>query len=77
MLQAKRFQAQLSGTTYAYDLPDMFRRMAEKHWLEFSISSANQTMNIPKEVLIEKTELVLIDNKLEEINRQPGVNDVR
>lgn len=72
----KRFQAQLSGTTYAYDLPDMFRHMAEKHWTDYSISSANRTINTPKEVLIEQTELVLRDNKLEEINRQPGLNDV-
>lgn len=77
MLQAKRFQAQLSGTTYAYDLPDMFRRMAEKHWREFSIASDNQTIIIPKDILVEHTELVLKDNKLEEIIRQPGSNNVR
>ena len=31
-LQAKRFQAQSNGSTYAYDLPDMFRQQIEKAW---------------------------------------------
>lgn len=31
-LQAKRFQAQSGGTTYVYDLPDMFRQQLEKAW---------------------------------------------
>lgn len=26
-LQQKRFQAQSNGTTYVYDMPDMFRQM--------------------------------------------------
>jgi acetyl-CoA carboxylase/biotin carboxylase 1 len=34
-LQQKRFQAQNVGTTYVYDIPDMFRQMAEKLWKEF------------------------------------------
>jgi acetyl-CoA carboxylase / biotin carboxylase 1 len=35
-LQQKRFQAQSNGTTYAYDIPDMFRQMTERLWKEFS-----------------------------------------
>lgn len=31
-LQQKRFQAQSIGTTYVYDMPDMFRQMTEKQW---------------------------------------------
>jgi hypothetical protein len=34
-LQQKRFQAQSAGTTYVYDVPDMFRQMTEKLWKEF------------------------------------------
>lgn len=34
-LQQKRFQAQSAGTTYVYDIPDMFRQMTEKLWKEF------------------------------------------
>ena len=34
-LQQKRFQAQSSGTTYVYDIPDMFRQTTEKLWKEF------------------------------------------
>jgi hypothetical protein len=34
-LQQKRFQAQSVGTTYVYDIPDMFRQMTEKLWKEF------------------------------------------
>lgn len=34
-LQQKRFQAQSQGTSYVYDLPDMFRQMTEKLWKEF------------------------------------------
>lgn len=33
-LQAKRFQAQSAGTTYVYDLPDMFRQQVEKSWVK-------------------------------------------
>lgn len=35
-LQQKRFQAQLNGTTYVYDYPDMFRQMIDHLWKEYS-----------------------------------------
>lgn len=34
-LQQKRFQAQSSGTTYVYDIPDMFRQMTDKLWRDY------------------------------------------
>lgn len=34
-LQAKRFQAQSTGTTYVYDLPDMFQQQLEKTWEKY------------------------------------------
>lgn len=45
-LQAKRFQAQSAGTTYVYDLPDMFRQQIEKAWakyIEESPANGNNT----------------------------------
>ena len=40
-LQAKRFQAQSAGTTYVYDLPDMFRQQIEKSWQKYIEESPN------------------------------------
>lgn len=34
-LQQKRFQAQSAGTTYVYDIPDMFRQMIDKLWRDY------------------------------------------
>lgn len=34
-LQQKRFQAQSTGTTYVYDIPDMFRQMTDKLWRDY------------------------------------------
>lgn len=75
-LQQKRFQAQSNGTTYVYDMPDMFRQMTERLWKEFSKARPTIDVRMPEKVLIDCKELVLIDNKLEEIPRLPGENDV-
>lgn len=40
-LQQKRFQAQSAGTTYVYDIPDMFRQMVETIWQEFIAEHPN------------------------------------
>lgn len=40
-LQAKRFQAQSGGTTYVYDLPDMFRQQIEKAWAKYIEEKSN------------------------------------
>lgn len=34
-LQSKRFLAQSAGTTYCYDLPDLFRQQLEKVWARY------------------------------------------
>lgn len=75
-LQQKRFQAQSNGTTYVYDIPDMFRQMTEKHWKEFCKARPTVDVRIPEKVLIECMELVLNGDNLEEVQRLPGENDV-
>ncbi|XP_008416946.1 acetyl-CoA carboxylase isoform X2 [Poecilia reticulata] len=68
LLQAKRFQAQSLGTTYVYDVPEMFRQALFKLWVPGD--------KCPKDVLI-CTELVLdAEGRLVQMNRQPADNDV-
>ncbi|XP_044017806.1 acetyl-CoA carboxylase isoform X2 [Aphidius gifuensis] len=79
-LQAKRFQAQSAGTTYVYDLPDMFRQQIEKSWIKY-IEDRPQLLNDNKNIipspLIEYIELVLDDNdNLIEQKRLPGENNI-
>lgn len=75
-LQQKRFQAQSNGTTYVYDMPDMFRQMTERLWKEFSKARPTVDIRMPEKVLVDCKELVLVDDKLEELPRLPGENDV-
>lgn len=75
-LQQKRFQAQSNGTTYVYDIPDMFRQMTERLWREYSKARPAVDIRMPEKVLIECVELVLNEDTLEEVQRLPGENDV-
>ncbi|XP_063979421.1 acetyl-CoA carboxylase isoform X2 [Diachasmimorpha longicaudata] len=79
-LQAKRFQAQSAGTTYVYDLPDMFRQQIEKSWTKFldERSSEGQNHQLPAmpNPVIDYVELVLDGDVLMEQKRLPGENDV-
>lgn len=72
-LQQKRFTAQSAGTSYCYDIPDMFRQMNEKYWKE--VAATNSEVVVPTQ-LLEYVELVLVDDHLEEQKRLPGENDV-
>ncbi|XP_046476133.1 acetyl-CoA carboxylase isoform X3 [Neodiprion pinetum] len=75
-LQAKRFQAQSSGTTYVYDLPDMFRQQIEKFWEKYiEERPTSENIKIPSPVL-DCVELVLDGENLVEQKRLPGENDV-
>uniref|UniRef100_A0A4W3IZZ0 acetyl-CoA carboxylase n=1 Tax=Callorhinchus milii TaxID=7868 RepID=A0A4W3IZZ0_CALMI len=68
LLQAKRFQAQTLGTTYVYDIPEMFHQALFKLW-----GSDN---DYPKEPLLY-TELVLdSQGLLVHMNRLPASNEV-
>lgn len=75
-LQQKRFQAQSNGTTYVYDIPDMFRQMTERQWKEYSKARPSVDIRIPENVLLECVELILDGDNLEEVQRLPGENDV-
>lgn len=74
-LQVKRFRAQLNGTTYVYDIPEMFKQMAERLWAEYAASRPMGNFVIPGKV-IEATELMMQGENLVEVQRQPGENDV-
>ncbi|XP_043279502.1 acetyl-CoA carboxylase isoform X2 [Venturia canescens] len=75
-LQAKRFQAQSAGSTYVYDLPDMFRQQIEKMWSKYYEERPHiQNPTMPNPVL-DSVELVLEGDNLVEQMRLPGENDV-
>lgn len=77
-LQTKRFQAQQAGTTYVYDIPDMFRQNNEKMWKQFIAERPNEEIRMPDKI-IEYVELVM-DTETEsfvyEQKRVPGENNV-
>ncbi|XP_059611586.1 acetyl-CoA carboxylase [Phlebotomus argentipes] len=73
-LQQKRFQAQSNGTTYVYDIPDMFRQMTERLWKEYLKVRPSVDLHIPEKILLECVELVLNGDVLEEVQRLPGEN---
>lgn len=76
-LQQKRFQAQQAGTSYLYDIPDMFRQMVELKWRHFQRERTNQDIKLPDkimdcvELVFDETETNLVEQK-----RVPGENDV-
>jgi len=71
-LQRKRFAAQLNGTTYVYDYPDMFRQTCKRMWNEYSARYPKESIVMP-ECLVTSVELVLDDNDvLVEQKRLPG-----
>uniref|UniRef100_UPI00358EE22F acetyl-CoA carboxylase-like isoform X2 n=1 Tax=Myxine glutinosa TaxID=7769 RepID=UPI00358EE22F len=70
LLQAKRFQAQSMGTTYVYDLPEMFRQALLKLWRDVEVGTC------PLE-LLSCTELVLDSQRhITRMNRLPACNEV-
>ncbi|CAG4978405.1 unnamed protein product [Colias eurytheme] len=76
-LQQKRFLATSQGTTYVYDIPDMFRQAVEKQWKEYieeGMVDGPQPDNV-----ISLVELVLDNDgerRLVEVTRLPGQNTV-
>ncbi|XP_011499057.1 PREDICTED: acetyl-CoA carboxylase isoform X2 [Ceratosolen solmsi marchali] len=75
-LQAKRFQAQIAGTTYAYDLPDIFRQQVERAWAKHLEEVPNNEKVIVPNPVMDYVELVLDGETLVEQKRLPGENDV-
>ncbi|KAG8451331.1 hypothetical protein GDO86_003516 [Hymenochirus boettgeri] len=75
LLQSKRFQAQSLGTTYVYDIPEMFRQALIKLWESMDASAFLPKTPLPSDVLTY-TELVLDDQgQLVHMNRLPGGNE--
>ncbi|XP_022181493.1 acetyl-CoA carboxylase isoform X1 [Myzus persicae] len=72
-LQQKRFQAQSAGTTYVYDIPDMFRQMIETLWQEYILEHPNDGV-LKSSLVFDYVELVVEDNHLIEQKRFSGEN---
>ncbi|XP_069082674.1 acetyl-CoA carboxylase 1 isoform X4 [Pleurodeles waltl] len=76
LLQSKRFQAQSLGTTYIYDIPEMFRQALIKLWESMDTTAVLPKIPLPSDVLTY-TELVLDDQgQLVHMNRLPGGNEI-
>lgn len=76
LLQSKRFQAQSLGTTYIYDIPEMFRQALIKLWESMDASAYIPKCQLSSDVLTY-TELVLDDQgQLVHMNRLPGGNEI-
>ncbi|XP_076867107.1 LOW QUALITY PROTEIN: acetyl-CoA carboxylase 1 [Brachyhypopomus gauderio] len=76
LLQSKRFQAQSLGTTYVYDLPEMFRQALKKLWQSMDAYAHLPKCPLPSE-LLTFTELVLDpQGQLVQMNRLPGGNEI-
>nr|XP_056721572.1 acetyl-CoA carboxylase 1 isoform X2 [Euleptes europaea] len=76
LLQSKRFQAQSLGTTYVYDIPEMFRQSLIKLWASMNELAVLPDPPLPSDILTY-TELVLDDQgQLVHMNRLPGGNEI-
>ncbi|XP_063836582.1 acetyl-CoA carboxylase isoform X2 [Ostrinia nubilalis] len=76
-LQQKRFLATSQGTTYVYDMPDMFRQTVEKRWRE-CIEEGTVDGPMPDNVM-SSVELVIEpdgERRVVEVTRLPGQNTV-
>ncbi|NXI04732.1 ACAC carboxylase, partial [Pachycephala philippinensis] len=75
LLQSKRFQAQTLGTSYVYDIPEMFRQSLIKLWSSMNEHTFLPPTPLPSDILTY-TELVLDDQgQLVHMNRLPGGNE--
>ncbi|NWX44118.1 ACAC carboxylase, partial [Steatornis caripensis] len=76
LLQSKRFQAQSLGTSYVYDIPEMFRQSLIKLWGSMNEHAFLPAPPLPSDILTY-TELVLDDQgQLVHMNRLPGGNEI-
>ncbi|XP_050530810.1 acetyl-CoA carboxylase isoform X6 [Daktulosphaira vitifoliae] len=72
-LQQKRFQAQSAGTTYVYDIPDMFRQVIEVLWQEYIAEHPNDGV-LKNSVVFDYVELIVEDDHIVEQKRFSGEN---
>ncbi|CAH2056096.1 unnamed protein product, partial [Iphiclides podalirius] len=76
-LQQKRFLATSQGTTYVYDIPDMFRQSVERRWRE--CIEEGSVDGPPPDNVMSSVELVVEpdgERKVVEVTRLPGQNTV-
>ncbi|XP_049883626.1 acetyl-CoA carboxylase isoform X2 [Pectinophora gossypiella] len=76
-LQQKRFLATSQGTTYVYDIPDMFRQIVEKRWRE--CIEDGSVDGPPPDTVMSSVELVVEpdgERRVVEVTRLPGQNTV-
>ncbi|GMM51879.1 acetyl-CoA carboxylase [Starmerella bacillaris] len=67
-LQLRRYNANLKGTTFVYDFPDLFKEVVAAQWVK--LGGAPQECFVASELTFDQhgTELV-------EVDREPGAND--
>ncbi|EPX74755.1 acetyl-CoA/biotin carboxylase [Schizosaccharomyces octosporus yFS286] len=71
-LQPRRYKAQLMGTTFVYDFPELFRRAFSDSWRK--VDSGHSENPVPQDMFNCK-ELVEDENgDLQEVSREPGTN---
>nr|BAA11238.1 acetyl-coenzyme A carboxylase [Schizosaccharomyces pombe] len=71
-LQPRRYKAQLMGTTFVYDFPELFRRAFTDSWKK--VPNGRSKVTIPQN-MFECKELVADEHGvLQEVNREPGTN---
>ncbi|XP_028408241.1 acetyl-CoA carboxylase-like isoform X2 [Dendronephthya gigantea] len=74
-LQLKRFTAQNQGTTYVYDIPELFKQAVLKYWKQWS-KEHGKDINL-KQKVVEASEYVLKeDGQLHQVNRLAGENNI-
>ncbi|XP_053621987.1 acetyl-CoA carboxylase isoform X1 [Plodia interpunctella] len=76
-LQQKRFLATSQGTTYVYDIPDMFRQTVEKRWRD--CIEEGSVDGPPPDIVMSSVELVIEpdgERRVVEVTRLPGQNTV-
>ncbi|CAG4948776.1 unnamed protein product [Parnassius apollo] len=76
-LQQKRFLATSQGTTYVYDIPDMFRQCVERRWRE--CIEEGSVDGPPPDNVMTCVELVVEpdgERRVVEVTRLPGQNTV-
>jgi acetyl-CoA carboxylase/biotin carboxylase 1 len=67
-LQYKRFNAQSNGTTYVYDLPEMFRRALLITWKQYIELNKLKDQSIPKDNFVYQ-ELILDNTNRSKIEK--------
>ena len=74
-LQPKRYKAHLMGTQYVYDFPELFRQAIQNSWKKaVSKHPSLAEKQPPVGDCIDYNELVLDQDNLAEVSRDPGTN---